>query len=255
MRVVVAVAHAVLLVGWVVVTALRRAWTSEVIGWISEVVDRMAGMPATRRSYRDPCGIARALDAVGERWALLVVRELLLGPKRFTDLAGGLPGVSTDVLSQRLRELEAAGVLERATLPPPAASKVYALTARGRELEPVVLALGRWGSAQPLPPGGGTLGVDALVLALPTRFDARRAARGGDLAVELRLGEDVFAARVAGGALHVARGAAARPDAVLSGPAATLREVLWHGRPAGDLAVAGSRRAAARFLRLFPRPG
>src|SRR5919205_66330 len=97
-----------------------------------------------RRSYGDRCGIARALDLVGERWALLVVRELLLGPKRFTDLRAGLPHVSPDVLAQRLRELEQAGVLRRGTLPPPAASRIYELTGRGRELEPVVLALGRW---------------------------------------------------------------------------------------------------------------
>src|ERR687889_2824463 len=104
------------------------------------------------RSYGDRCGIARALDVVGERWALLVVRELLLGPKRFTDLRAGLPNVGPDVLAQRLRELEAAGVVRRAKLPPPAASKVYELTPRGAELEPVILALGRWGSVAPVPP-------------------------------------------------------------------------------------------------------
>ena len=86
-------------------------------------------------NYGDRCGIARALDAVGDRWALLVVRELLLGPKRFTDLRAGLPRVSPDVLAQRLRELEAVGVLRRDSLPPPAASQVYELTERGRELE------------------------------------------------------------------------------------------------------------------------
>src|SRR5919106_3243857 len=109
----------------------------------------------TMRTYGDLCGIARALDVVGERWALLVVRELLLGPKRFTDLRAGLPHVGPDVLTQRLKELEAAGVVRRATLPPPAASKVYELTRRGAELEPVVLALGRWGSAAPGPEDAG----------------------------------------------------------------------------------------------------
>src|SRR5215211_5215261 len=105
------------------------------------------------RTYGDRCGVARALDLVGERWALLVVRELLLGPKRFTDLRGGLPNLGPDVLAQRLRELEQAGVLRRRVLPPPAASRVYELTERGRELEPVILGLGRWGSAAPFPPG------------------------------------------------------------------------------------------------------
>src|SRR5512132_494521 len=101
---------------------------------------------ATKRTYGDRCGVARALDVVGERWALLVVRELMLGPKRFTDLRGGLPNLSSEVLAQRLRELEEAGVVRRTTLPPPNAARVYELTARGRELEPVLLALGRWGS-------------------------------------------------------------------------------------------------------------
>ena len=87
---------------------------------------------AGRRTYGDRCGIARALDLVGERWALLIVRELLLGPKRFTDLRAGLPHVSPDVLAQRLRELEQAEVLRRGTLPPPAASRIYELTDRGR---------------------------------------------------------------------------------------------------------------------------
>src|SRR4051795_1875956 len=105
------------------------------------------------RTYGDRCGVARALDLVGDRWALLVVRELLLGAKRFSDLRAGLPGVSPDVLAQRLRELEEAGVVRRTKLPPPAAARVYELTERGAELEPVVLALGRWGSAVPFPAG------------------------------------------------------------------------------------------------------
>src|SRR5882757_1950655 len=105
---------------------------------------------AGRRSYQDPCGIARALDLVGERWALLVVRELLLGPKRFTDLRAGLPNVSPNVLSQRLHELEQAGVLLRHRLGPPVSSWVYDLTEWGHDLEPVLLHLGRWGRRSPL---------------------------------------------------------------------------------------------------------
>src|SRR3954462_10329796 len=110
--------------------------------------DRAVGFQgmAGKRTYGDRCGIARALDAVRERWALLVVRELLLGPKRFTDLRAGLPHLSPDVLAQRLRELEEAGIGRRRPLGPPAGSRVYELTERGRQLEPGVLALGRWGS-------------------------------------------------------------------------------------------------------------
>ncbi|MGL5852342.1 MAG: winged helix-turn-helix transcriptional regulator, partial [Phycicoccus sp.] len=124
------------------------------------------------RTYRDLCGIARALDVVGERWALLVVRELMFGPKRFADLHRGLPGMSQNVLTQRLRELEETNVLIRRRGLPPATGLVYELTDHGRALEPVLLALGRWGS--PLHPGPGSaeeLSPDALVVALRTTFD------------------------------------------------------------------------------------
>src|SRR5512145_951843 len=100
---------------------------------------------AGERAYADACAAARALDVVGSRWALLVARELLHGPKRFTDLRAGLPTASPNVLSQRLRELQRDGVVRRRALPPPAGSQVYELTEWGRELEPVMLALGRWG--------------------------------------------------------------------------------------------------------------
>src|SRR4051794_33882868 len=116
-------------------------------------------MTTTPRTYGDRCGIARALDAVGERWALLVVRELLLGPKRFTDLRAGLPGASPNVLAQRLRQLGGAGIVGRQTLPPPAAAQVYGLTGRGAALEPVILALGRWGAEAALPPEEVTMSV------------------------------------------------------------------------------------------------
>src|SRR3978361_1634501 len=101
---------------------------------------------STARDYEDPCGTARALGVVGERWALLVVRELLLGPKRFSQLRRGLHGVSPNVLSQRLRELDEAGIVRRDTLPPPASVAVYELTERGAALEPILIELGRWGS-------------------------------------------------------------------------------------------------------------
>jgi DNA-binding HxlR family transcriptional regulator len=212
-----------------------------------------------KRTYGDPCGIARALDHVGERWALLVVRELLLGPKRFTDLRHGLPNVSPDVLSQRLRELEQAGIVRRGKLPPPAGARIYALTARGRELEPVVLALGRWGSRASFPPGAGALGVDAAVLALETLFDAEAAA-GVEATYGLRLDDQPFDVRVNDGELSVTRGEAQRPDAIIDTDPGTLAAVLWHGSglsgavASGALRVAGSGRAVETFLNLFPAP-
>jgi DNA-binding HxlR family transcriptional regulator len=208
------------------------------------------------RSYGDPCGIARALDLVGERWALLVVRELLLGPKRFTDLRAGLPHVGPDMLAQRLRELEQSGVVQRAKLPPPAGARVYELTDWGRRLEPVVLALGRWGSQAPFPPERGELGVDAMVLALKTVFDSERAKSLRDQTFELRLGETAFALRVGELALEAARGPATEPVATIATEPGVLQDVLWHERPmhAGELDIDGDRRAGERFLTLFPIP-
>ena len=210
---------------------------------------------ATKRSYGDPCGVARALDLVGERWALLVVRELLLGPKRFTDLRAGLPHLSADVLSQRVRELEQAGVVRRSKLPPPAGSRVYELTAWGKELEPVVISLGRWGSRAPFPDSDTPLGADALMIALKTVFE-RSLADGPDSDVEIVLGEDRFRARVAGGKLDIVRGAAERPGAEIATDPATLAAVLWHGRSIDDggIEIEGDRVVAERFLALFPAP-
>jgi DNA-binding HxlR family transcriptional regulator len=214
---------------------------------------------ANKRKYGDRCGVARALDLIGERWALLVVRELLLGPKRFTDLRAGLPHVSADVLSQRLRELERDGIVQRRTLAPPAGSRVYELTDRGMELEPVILALGRWGSGAPFPPGDARLGVDSAILALRTLFDPA-AADGLNATYELRLGDQRFHARVADGRLEVARGSAENPDASIDTDTGTLSALLWHGRRlpealrARDIGIEGSRPAAERFLRLFPLP-
>ena len=124
----------------------------------------------TARRYDDPCGIARALDIVGDRWALLVVRELIFGPKRFVQLRHGLRGVSPNVLSQRLRDLEDAGVVRRDVLGPPADVPVYEVTAHGRALEPVLLELARWGSRQPIT-APGELSASALLLALKAVFD------------------------------------------------------------------------------------
>jgi DNA-binding HxlR family transcriptional regulator/putative sterol carrier protein len=211
-----------------------------------------------KRSYADACGIGRALDVVGERWAIHVVRELLLGPKRFTDVRAALPQLSSDVLAQRLRELEAAGLVSHRRLPPPAASKVYELTDRGRELEPVLLELGRWGARLPLPEGL-CMSVDSLVVSLRTLFDPELA---GDFAarLELRLGEERFRVEIAAGEIAAERGELADPDAVLETDPGTFVDLLHGVRKlseavgSGNAAIEGDRRALTRFLRLFPLP-
>ena len=212
-----------------------------------------------RRSYADGCAAAHALDLIGERWALLVVRELLLGPKRFTDLRAGLIGVSPNVLSQRLLDLEAKGLLRRLKLPPPAAAWVYQLTDWGRELETVIVEMGRWGARSPQRPAEAHLGSDSLVLSFRTMFSAERA-RDFSASIELRLGEDRFHAEVREGVFQIARGTASKPDSIVIAPPAALARVAYHELPladaiqAGDIAVQGSTAVADRFLHLFPLP-
>jgi DNA-binding HxlR family transcriptional regulator len=209
----------------------------------------------TMRTYGDGCGIAHALDVVGERWALLVVRELLLGPKRFTDLRTGLPNASPNVLTQRLKELEQAAVVRRRKLPPPAGSWIYELTDWGRQLKPIVMALGAWALHSPAFPSEAPVGGDSVLLALGTFFDAT-AADGLTARYELRLGEDTVRVQVADGAIDVERGAAENPDAILATDVPTFRELLWGGRElTDDLVIEGDTRLAARFLTLFPQPG
>jgi DNA-binding HxlR family transcriptional regulator len=181
---------------------------------------------ATTRTYDDGCAAAHALDLVGERWALLVVRELLLGPKRFTDLRAGLPNTSPNVLAQRLRGLEAAGIVRRGKLPPPAASRIYELTEWGRDLEPVIIELGKWGVRSPTKPPDAELGVDSLILSFRTMFEPERAAEL-DASYEFRLGEDRFRAEVAEGRLEIERGVADDPDATVETDAGTLAALVY----------------------------
>jgi DNA-binding HxlR family transcriptional regulator len=198
---------------------------------------------ATTRTYGDGCAIARALDVVGERWALLVVRELLLGPKRYTDLRRGLPNASPNVLSERLRELERAGVVRRGTLPPPAASRVYELTEWGRELEGIVIALGRWGGR--VAGGAPVRSADSVVLALRARLDP------GDLKgrYEWRAGEERFRIEIADGAISAERGSAERPDATIEADPDTLDAVLRGRRPLTDAKIEGDVAAVERLIR------
>jgi DNA-binding HxlR family transcriptional regulator len=208
-----------------------------------------------RRTYGDPCGVARALDAVGERWALLVVRELLLGPKRFSALHRGLGAASQNVLAQRLRELEAAGIVRRRRLGPPSGSWVYELTEQGSELEPVLIALGQWGRNRPMT-AEAELSVDALVLALKTTFDPVAA---GDLeaSLDLHVDDDQLELAVTGGRLAITRASAKDPDATLRTDTPTLRELAFRKRrlvdaaAAGDVAIDGDVAALQRLLDAF----
>jgi DNA-binding HxlR family transcriptional regulator len=214
---------------------------------------------ATTRTYGQACSAAHALDLVGERWALLVVRELLLGPKRFTDLRVGLPHASPNVLSLRLRELEQAGVVRRRKLAPPAGSWIYELTDWGLELEPVLLHLARWGGRSPLRDLTAGASVDALMLALRSGFDPESS---GNLRATyaLLLGEDTFAARVANGGLTVVRGDAPEPDAVIDTDARTFASLITHrlqlseALATNQVTLTGDADAVKRLLRALATP-
>jgi DNA-binding HxlR family transcriptional regulator len=214
---------------------------------------------ATRRSYEDGCASAHALDLIGERWALLVARELILGPKRFTDLRTGLPGISPNVLTQRLEELEQAAIVRRRKLPPPAAAWVYELTDWGLELESVIMALGRWGARSPLLPQGASMSVDALILSFRTMF-APHVAAGFEASLDFRFGEDRFHAEIADGRMQLDRGAARAPDAIVESDPNTLAALLYGGSKLGEalrsgsVKIAGDKAVLKRFLTLFPLP-
>ena len=168
------------------------------------------------RWYEDACAAAHALDLVGERWALLVMRELMFGPKRFSDLRASLPVISASVLTQRLEGLEAAGVLTRRKLPPPASVQVYELTEWGRESEPIFQALGRWGARSPVHDPTLPFSAASLLLSLRTMLYPARAS-GLDVRVGFRLGEEEFLGHLAEGRIGFERGDLDGADLIFEG--------------------------------------
>ena len=212
---------------------------------------------ATGRSYRQYCAVARGLDLVGERWTLLIVRDLLTGPKRYTDLLAGLPGIGTNLLATRLRELEERGLVVRRVLPPPAGSSVYALTESGQALEPVIMALGHWGNRFLGPRGDAEfLSANAYVLAMRAGFRPEASRRTRET-YELRVGQQVFTVRVEDGGCTTREGQPAAADVVLTMDVGTLAGLL-HGElsaeealAAGQVTVEGDAAALQRFVQLF----
>lgn len=212
-----------------------------------------------RRKYDDGCAIAQALDVIGERWALLVVRELVLGPKRFTDLLAGLHGVSSDVLTQRLRDLTDAGVVHRRRLGPPASSWVYELTEWGTELEPIILELAHWVHKSPHMRYDLPLGADSLMLALKTRFHPP-AADGMEATIGVYLGDAHFRVHIEDGQLSIGRGDAENPRLILDTDQTTLLSLLSpdgsvdDALAGGQLRLSGDKSVAEKFRGLFPIP-
>lgn len=194
------------------------------------------------RTYEDPCGTARALDRLGERWALLVVRELLFGPRRFGEIRAGLRGISPNVLTQRLEELTRDGIVERE-------DEHYRLTPRGAELEDVLLALARWGSRAPRPQGG-ELSAAALFLAFQTTYVPVDA----PLEVEIRSGAEAYRVQLDPSFVKVTREPAKRPACVITTDIPTLRRLCFGDVTLDAVQVEGRRDAAQRFASAFRRP-
>jgi DNA-binding HxlR family transcriptional regulator len=196
---------------------------------------------------------------VGERWALLVMRELMLGPKRFGDLRADLPGISANVLTQRLEGLEAAGVLVRRKLPPPTSAQVYELTPWGYESEPIFQSLGRWAARSPKHDPTLPLSAVSLFLSFRTMLDPQRA-RGLVARIGFRIGAETFLARLARGRIDIERGRLENVDVVFAGAAPAIAAAVYGGQPlaalerAGMLTLEGDRPLAERFVTLFPLP-
>jgi DNA-binding HxlR family transcriptional regulator len=239
-----------------------------VVGAILFIVSKEAQVS---RTYGEGCPIALSLDIVGERWALLVVRELRLGPRRYRDLQEALPGITPAVLSKRLKELEEYGVLQRRELPAPAAAKVYELTEWGAGLEPVFQALARWGVRSPVLPLTGEVSADSIMLGLRTFFAADDGDGGGSrtpwsASYEIGLEREVYRLRVEDGRLtELARGpAGTAPDVLVRTTKAAWQSVLDGAEPlaaavaAGRLSVTGDLDALQRLIdaprKIRPRP-
>lgn len=214
---------------------------------------------ATTRTYEDSCGVAHALELVGERWALLVVRELMLGAKRFGDIKDGLPGISANVLSHRLDELERSGLVTRRKLPKPAAVWVYDLTDWARELEPVMQIFGRWAARDPKHRKDLHFGVASLVLSLRTNFDPGLA-DGVKVTIQLVANDEPYVATVSRKKLVIEPGESDAADATITGDPRMFAAVTYGGRPfcdavaTGDLVVTGDSDAAEQFLSLYTLP-
>jgi DNA-binding HxlR family transcriptional regulator len=209
-----------------------------------------------KRSYDDGCSSAHALDLIGERWALLIVRDLLFGPKRFTDLHAGLPQGSPNVLTQRLRELEDSGIVRRRKLPPPASAMVYELTDWGAQLEPVLIELQRWGAASPTYPRDAPIGCDAAMLAVKNAFNPERA-DGFRADIEVQFETAAFRVSIDDGTIDIVRGAGERPQATIHTDPTTLEHLIYGLLPidvaerSGTLRIEGDRQVITRFVELF----
>ena len=206
-----------------------------------------------KRRYEDACGLAHALDLLGERWAMLVLRELAYGPRRFSELKTDLPGISANVLTQRLNELESRGLARKVRLPPPASVQVYQATEWGLEAIPVIASLGRWAARSPLHDPTLQMSHVSVIMSLQTLLSPERA---GDLDARIgfRFGDASYAVRLSGGRLDVERGDIENCTVTFTGPPSAVAAVIHGGAPFDTIQVEGDMALARRFVTLFPLP-
>ena len=206
-----------------------------------------------KRNYDDACGTAHGLELIGERWALLVLRELMLGPRRFSELKADLPGISANVLTQRLAELEERGLVVRRRLPPPASVQVYEATEWGLEAEPIVQVLGRWAARSPRHDPTLPISGVSILLSFRTMLDPAKS-RDMDATIGFRFGDMDYVARLHDGTIAVTRGETHGCDVVFTAAPSALGAVVYGGAPMDSIGVAGDKALAHRFTTLFPLP-
>jgi DNA-binding HxlR family transcriptional regulator len=206
-----------------------------------------------KRGYDDACGTAHALELIGERWALLVLRELMLGSRRFSELRADLPGISANVLTQRLSELEQRGLVVKKRLPPPANVQVYEATDWGLEAEPIVQALGRWAARSPRHDPTLPISGVSILLSFRTMFDPARAERMG-ATIAFRFGEDRYFVTIADGKLIAHRGEPAAADVIVTAEPTMLAAVIYGKQPLDLVGIEGDGELFQRFVDLFELP-
>ncbi len=208
------------------------------------------------RWYADACGTAFGLELLGERWSMLIVRELMFGPRRFSDIRTSLPGLSAKVLTERLAGLEGHGVIARSTAPEPVPAQLYGLTGWGYAAEPIIQELGRWAAASPLHDPTLPLSPVSFMLSLRTMFKVE-AAQGRTAVIQFTIGTAQFTARLENSALPVTRGEVDAPDLRIIAPAAPPLAAVFYGNEAPEtvgVEIIGRADLCHRFIDLFELP-
>lgn len=206
-----------------------------------------------KRRYDDACGLAHALELIGERWAMLVLRELAYGPRRFSELKTDLPGISANVLTQRLTELERRGIVRKTRLPPPASVQVYEATEWGLEAAPLIARLGKWAARSPLHDPTRPISHVAIMMSLQTMLDPGQA-QAIKARLGFRLGDATYVATLHDALLDVERGPIDDCDVVFTAAPPELAAVIYGGAPLETIGVEGDIELATRFSTLFPLP-